>query len=71
MSQPPRKPTPRVVVVLAEEALEATAQAALAAGASGVLAKDGSAQIPKTSAGPTRGEVWAEHIAENDGVRRI
>jgi DNA-binding NarL/FixJ family response regulator len=35
-----------LVVVLAAEALEETAQAALAAGANGVLAKDGSAQIP-------------------------
>jgi len=36
-----------VVVVLAAEALEETAKAALAAGATGVLAKDGSAQIPE------------------------
>lgn len=35
-----------LIVVLAAEALEETAQAALAAGATGVLAKDGSAQIP-------------------------
>lgn len=35
-----------VVLVLAAEALEETAQAALAAGATGILAKDGSAQIP-------------------------
>jgi len=35
-----------LVVVLAADALEETAQAALAAGATGVLAKDGSAQIP-------------------------
>ena len=35
-----------VVLLLAGEALEETAQAALAAGAMGVLAKDGSAQIP-------------------------
>jgi DNA-binding NarL/FixJ family response regulator len=35
-----------LVVVLAGPDLEQTAQAALAAGAAGVLAKDGSAQIP-------------------------
>ncbi len=35
-----------LVVVLAADAREETAQAALAAGATGVLAKDGSAQIP-------------------------
>jgi CheY-like chemotaxis protein len=35
-----------MVVVLAADALDETAEAALAAGATGVLAKDGSAQIP-------------------------
>jgi DNA-binding NarL/FixJ family response regulator len=35
-----------MVVVLAGDALEETAEAALAAGAAGVLAKDGSVQIP-------------------------
>jgi YesN/AraC family two-component response regulator len=35
-----------MIVVLAGEALQETAEAALAAGATGVLAKDGSVQIP-------------------------
>jgi DNA-binding NarL/FixJ family response regulator len=45
-----------LVVVLTAEDLEETAQAALAAGATGVLAKDGSAQIPADLSWPDLGK---------------
>jgi len=45
-----------LVIVLASEAFEETAQAALAAGAAGLLAKDGSVQIPADLGWPDLGD---------------